>query len=111
MTGRPLLVIFIIAVAFTASAQAASIPLIIQRSPTASISAIAASLGATVVDSIPGADTYLLNVPFALPSSLAPLLGIQWLELNTGVTLPGFVQVGVLSVPANTAADWYKHQP
>jgi subtilisin family serine protease len=31
--------------------------------------------------------------------------------LNTGVTLPGFVQLGVLSVPANTAADWYKYQP
>jgi subtilisin family serine protease len=111
MTGRPLLLVLTMAFALTASAQPASVPLIIEKSPTASITAITASLGATVVDSIPGADTYLLNVPAVPSPATASLLGIQWLELNTGVTLPGFVQLGVLPIPANAAPDWYKYQP
>ncbi|MBI4471790.1 MAG: S8 family serine peptidase [Acidobacteria bacterium] len=77
----------------------------------ASINTIAGALGGSVVDSIPGANIYLLNVPL-VPSSLdASLLGIQWLELNTSVSLPNFALPGVLTVPGATPADWYKSQP
>ena len=51
-----------------------SLPVIVQISPGANITAIASRLGATVVDSIPGANTYLLNVPIA-PQLNAP--GVQ----------------------------------
>jgi subtilisin family serine protease len=94
-----------------AQASAASYPLIIQITPLSSITTIASTLGGTVVDSIPGANTYLLNVPIVPSSTSASLLGIQLMELNTGVTLPGFVQVGVLAVPPGTPPDWYKAQP
>src|SRR5262245_49151440 len=94
-----------------AQASAASYPLIIQISPLSSITAIASTLGGTVVDSIPGTNTYLLNLPAVPTSTMASLLGIQLMELNTGVTLPGFVQVGVLAVPPGSPPDWYKAQP
>src|SRR5207247_1186609 len=57
-----------------------------------------------------------------VPRQDPSLLGIQWMELNAGVTLPRFAlcgvssqpvsgRCGVLSVPASAAADWYKLQP
>ena|SRR5579862_2032643 len=92
-------------------AEAASYPLIVQVSPTVSIDAIAATLGGTVVDSIPGANTYLLNLPFVPLPTRAIELGIQWMEVNTSVSLPLFTLRGVLSVPGGAAADWYKGQP
>jgi subtilisin family serine protease len=88
-----------------------AIPLIVHIAPTASINAIAGAWGGTVVDSIPGADTYLLNVPPALPSFNLSLLGIQWVEINTGVSIPGFAVLGVVRVPGTVASDWYKNQP
>lgn len=94
-----------------AQASAASYPLIIQITPLSSITTIVSALGGTVVDSIPGANTYLLNVPVVPSSTIASLLGIQVMELNTGITLPGFEQVGVLAVPPETPPDWYKAQP
>jgi subtilisin family serine protease len=39
------------------------------------------------------------------------LLGIQWIEFNNGVSLIPMGQLGLLQVPANGAADWYKNQP
>src|SRR5437773_313753 len=94
-----------------------SLPVIVQISPGANITAIASRLGATVVDSIPGANTYLLNVPIAPQlnapgvQSLGALPGIDWVELNTGVTLPSFAVYGIVTVPAAKPADWYKYQP
>ncbi len=37
------------------------IPLIVKTSPSANLNSITSYFGATIVDSIPGADTYLLN--------------------------------------------------
>jgi thermitase len=91
-----------------------SLPVIVQISPTASITAIASVLGATVVDSIPGANTYLLNVPTTLSSltgSLSVLLGIQWVEINTGVSIPNVLVLQMVTIPGTAAPDWYKNQP
>jgi subtilisin family serine protease len=90
---------------------AADYPLIVQVSPVANITTIVSVLGGSVADSIPGARTYLLKVPAVPTAATASLLGIQWMELNLGVTLPGFTQVGVVTVPPNTPPDWYKYQP
>ena len=60
-------------------ADAASYPLIVQIPPTVSIDTLAATLGGTVVDSIPGANTYLLNLPVVPLPANATVLGIQWM--------------------------------
>src|ERR1051325_5931683 len=118
-TARRLLLIvsLILALSLQASAQAgtASLPVIIQISPTSSVDLIALSLGASVVDSIPGANTYLLNVPTSvfntLPPALTGYLGIQWMELNTGVSLPNYAVLGLVSIPGRVASNWYTKQP
>ncbi len=88
------------------------LPLIVQISPTANINLIAMALNATVVDRIPGASTYLLNVPpNALLTATAGFLGIQWAELNTSVSLPPYAVLGVVSIPGTTVSNWYQYQP
>src|SRR5437660_1526395 len=114
-TGRRLFLILclIFALSTQGSAQLGitSFPLIVQISPSANITTIASALGATVVDSIPGAYTYLLNVP-VVPSALtASLLGIQWMELNTGVSIPNFGALSLVTIPGTATPDWYKNQP
>ena len=112
MAGRRFFLILCISIfGLSAQAVAASFPLIVQIPPAASITPIAITLGGTVVDNIPGADTYLVNVPFLPSPGTVSLLGIQWMELNKSVTLPRFGIRGVVQVPASTAADWYKNQP
>src|SRR6476661_7619675 len=111
MTRRRIFTLLVLIFGLAAQASAASYPLIIQITPLSSITTIVSALGGTVVDSIPGANTYLLNVPVVPSSTIASLLGIQVMELNTGITLPGFVQVGVLAAPPGTPPDWYKAQP
>jgi subtilisin family serine protease len=104
-----LTLIVILAANLTAGAQ--SLPLIVQIAPTASISTIIGMLGGTLVDSIPGTNTYLINVP-VVPSALTDaLLGIQWQELNTGVSIPNFGILGMVTVPGTVVPDWYKYQP
>jgi subtilisin family serine protease len=111
MTRRRILLVLVLLLCLSVQAGAAASPLIVQVSPLSSILAIAATLGGTVVDSIPGANTYLLNVPIIPLEPLATALGIQWMELNRGVTLPPFARPGVLASPPNAVADWYKYQP
>jgi subtilisin family serine protease len=111
MTGRRIFLLSALILALTVNAGAASYPLIVQLSPSSTISSVVSALGGQLIDTIPGTGIYLLNVPLIPPSSTAPLLGIQWMELNEGVTLPGFVKLGVLPIPANVAPDWYKAQP
>ena len=95
----------------SSEAAATSFPLIVQIPPRVSATTLAHSLGGTVVDSIPDANTYLLNVPFVPLPARASLLGIRWMELNTSVSLPRFGLRAILRIPGTTAADWYKLQP
>ena len=111
MAGRRLFLILILILGLSTQLSAASYPLIIQTSPLASITVIVGVLGGTLVDRIPGTNTYLINVPLVPSPATASWLGIQWMELNIGVTQPSFFQVGVVTVPPNTPPDWYKAQP
>src|SRR5947207_3308081 len=111
MARRPVALIFLLIIAFAAPARAGSYPLIVEIFPGATITQIAAALGGTLVDHIPGSDTYLLNIPLVPTQLTASLLGINWMELNTGVTMPGFVERGVLNVASNPPPDWYRYQP
>jgi len=113
MTGRRLsriLLILTLMLGLTAHAGA-QVPEIIQVSGLNSITSIVTALGGTVLDQIPGANIYLLKVPIVTPQLTASLLGIAWVEVNSGVTLPNMGQLGVFQVVSGTAPDWYKNQP
>src|SRR5436853_432390 len=108
-----LVLCLVLALGIPAHAQFTPIPVIVQISPLANIINIAAALGASIVDRIPGTNTYLLNVGVLQPnfSILASLLGIQSAELNNGVSIPNFALLGLVRFPATPVADWYKNQP
>src|SRR5437867_4190330 len=117
MTGsrtRLLLIVALIAALLgpTGAHAQSSIPVIVKLSPTANLAPINNLLGGTPVDSIPGANTYLYNLP-SLPivGSVLALLGVQWVEPNTGVVLPSPTMPVLLTVPASAAPDWYRYQP
>jgi len=101
----------------TAYAEA-QVPVIVQISPLRNITSIVGALNGTVLDSIPDAHIYLLNLPIPAPSALNSLLspvmgllGIQWAEVNSGITLPNVGQLGVLQVVSGVAPNWYQAQP
>ena len=108
---RLLLLLGLVLALLNLNAVAAGYPLIVQISPTTSITAVASYLGGTVVDSIPEFNEYLLQVPVVPIVQTLPLLGIDWMELNSGVTLPPLPHLMYLQVAPNAAADWYKAQP
>ncbi|OLD15546.1 MAG: hypothetical protein AUI91_15745 [Acidobacteria bacterium 13_1_40CM_3_56_11] len=87
MAGRRVLLILSLVPALRTTAGAQSLPLIVQISPTANIGVITTTLAATVIDSIPDANTYLLNAPALPPSAGASSLGI-WFGLCEPVELP-----------------------
>jgi subtilisin family serine protease len=111
MTGRRFLLVLILLFGLTIQAGAASTPLILQLGPLGSITSVVSALGGTLIDSIPGANTYLVNLPLVPTGTVASLLGIQWMEVNKGVALPSVPRPLVLSVPPNMPPDWYKYQP
>ena len=82
MIAKRFLLVSALLIALSINAAAAT-NIIVQTTNGADINSIAASLGGTVLDSIPGADTYLLSLPnLPLLSPTLQLLGVQWLELN-----------------------------
>src|SRR5678816_2321433 len=98
---------------FSSSAQAATtVPVVLKVLPGANVSLITNLLGGTVIDSIPDSNTYLLRLP-SLPvlTSTLKLLGVDWIELDRGVSLPGNSRLSLLNTPWNSAGDWYRNQP
>jgi subtilisin family serine protease len=118
MTGRRLFLTVSLILSLSVFAQA-QVPVIVQISGFGNINTVASSLGATVLDSIPDTKIYLLSLPIPVPSAitnllsplLSQLLGIQWIEVNTGITLPTVGQLGVFQTIGGIAPDWYKDQP
>ena len=125
MTGRRLLCSFLVTaillVTFPAAEAnaAGSIPVIVKLTSSSGLLRVLNLLDGAVVDQIPGSNVFLVNVPsllsiqslLTLPAGLLQFLGIDWLEINTGVALPKVGQVGVITVGINNTADWYKNQP
>ncbi len=125
MTGRRLLCSFLVTaillVTFPAAeaSAAGSIPVIVKLTSSSGLLRVLNLLDGAVVDQIPGSNVFLVNVPsvlsvqslLTLPAGLLQFLGIDWLEINTGVALPKVGQVGVITVGINNTADWYKNQP
>jgi subtilisin family serine protease len=101
-----------------AQAQTRGVNVIVHLTPLATVNQVLSTLtGGTVVDSIPGADIYLINVPdislvqslLGTSSFVLQTLGIDWIETNKGVIEPAHVRLGILQKTG--AADWYKDQP
>src|SRR5215467_3725684 len=118
MTGRRFLLCLFLVILFSVQASAATLPVIVQLGPLASLSGVLSLLGGTLVDTIPGTNIYLINInSLNLPlvsktlTFAESLLGIQWIEFNNGVSLIPMGQLGLLQLPANGAVDWYKYQP
>jgi subtilisin family serine protease len=93
--------------------QAANpVPVVVKVLPGANLSLISNLLGGTIIDTIPEANTVLLKLP-VLPvlSPVLKLLGVEWIELDRGVSLPVRGQLRLLDVPWRSDRDWYSGQP
>jgi subtilisin family serine protease len=126
MTGRRkifakflLALTLLLTISFSEAQTASSIPLIVKLAPGAPLLRVLDWLSGSLVDSIPGSDMYLVNVPklplvqpvLGLLTNTLQLVGIDWFEVNDGVTEPSHGQWGVIKVAGTTPADWYKNQP
>ncbi len=112
MTGRHLILCLVLILGLAVKGSAATVPVIIQLSPNASLGNVLSIIGGTLVDSIPEARLYLINVPqLPVVTPVLNLLGLQWIETNKGLALPGSAQLGVLRTATATTADFYKNQP
>src|SRR5262245_2190831 len=92
--------------------SAGMVPVVVKVLPGTNLPLVSNLLGGTLVDTIPEANTYLLRLP-ALPL-LTPtlrLLGVEWIELDRGVTLPANPPLRFLDVPWNSGTAWYGRQP
>jgi len=115
MTGRRIVFTLLLAILWVVPASAApalTLPVVLKVAPGANISLISNLLDGTLVDSIPEANTYLLRLPsLPLVNSTLKLLGVEWLELDRGISLPVNPRLALLDVPWNAGSDWYKNQP
>lgn len=113
MTRRHFLLSLVLLLTLTVQSSAAvGIPVIVQLTSASALGGVLNILNGTLLDSIPGANIYLIRVP-QLPvlTPLLSLLGVQWLEANYGQVLPPMSQLGIIQAAAGNAADWYKNQP
>ena len=113
MTGRLLRLTLIVVLLFAVNADAAtSVPVIVKLLPGANISLITAVLGAVQVDSIPGANTYLLRLP-SVPvlNTTLKLLGVEWIQANRGLGLPSVAHARLISADGVADPRWYRLQP
>jgi len=69
--------------------------------------------GGTLLDSIPGTNIYLVNLPNlpVVTPLLQTVLGIVFIEPDKRVVAPSRGQMGILTVRSQTTADWYDMQP
>lgn len=106
------IVLVLLLVSFQATVWAGSHSVIITLRPGARLSPALAAMGATAVDSMPGTNSYLVNVP-----SLAMLQNhsnpdIESVEMNSAVQIhPRSVSIGILKTSGSQAPEWYAKQP
>jgi hypothetical protein len=115
MTGRRILLILLLAIIWVVPASAApatTVPVILKVVPGANLSLISTLLGGSLIDTIPESNTYLLRLPsLPLLNSTLKLLGVEWIELDRGISLPRNPRLALLDVPWNAGSDWYNKQP
>jgi len=107
MIAKRFLLVSALLIALSINAAAAT-NIIVQTTNGADINSIAASLGGTVLDSMPGG-AYLLSVS-SMPTGPLPG-GVQSIETNSSLILPRF-KGAVLSTPGGSGTlPWYANQP
>lgn len=111
MTGRRLFLVLLLILTFSVQGSAASVPVVVQLTPTAVLSDVLGALGGTVIDSIPDTNSYLISASTLPSPSVYSALGIESLETNIRVSLTNARQFAVLRTIGTTPADWYKNQP
>lgn len=91
---------------------ATTIPVVIKVTPGANVSLITSLLGGTLIDGIPEANTYLVRLP-SLPTlnTSLQLLGVQWMEQDTGISLARNWGFPLANVPWDSGSTWYRVQP
>jgi hypothetical protein len=114
MVRRVLICLLVLSV-FSVNAMAASNPTIIQTNGVVGnvLNIVSALGGGTLLDSIPGTNIYLLdlpNLPIVTPL-LQTVLGIVFIEPDRQIVTPARGQMGILTIGPSTAVDWYKMQP
>src|SRR5881409_2205491 len=102
-----LILLVLMLVAFSIDASAA-ITVIVETSKKADIDSIAASLGGTVLDSMPGDSKYLLSLP-SMPSTLPS--GVTSMTLDTAVVLPRFRGSALSATGSGGMLPWYANRP
>jgi hypothetical protein len=114
MVRRVVIFILVLSI-FSVNAMAASNPTIIQTNGLVGnvLGLVSALGGGTLLDSIPGTNIYLLdlpNLPVVTPL-LQTILGIVFIEPDRKIQTPARGEMGILTVGPATAWDWYKMQP
>src|SRR6516162_7220199 len=109
VSRRILRILFTAGVLLAITARAASAANIIVQTAhdNVNINVIAASLGGTVLDSMPG-NNYLLSVP-SIPTTLPP--GVTSIEIDSALTLPRFKGALIQSSVPQAGLPWYAAQP
>jgi subtilisin family serine protease len=109
VSRRILRILFTAGVLLAITARAASAANIIVQTAhdNVDINVIAASLGGTVLDSMPG-NNYLLSVP-SIPTTLPP--GVTSIEIDSALTLPRFKGALIQSSVPQAGLPWYAAQP
>src|SRR5436309_3825060 len=106
MTAKRLLLILFVIAALSIEAAAATV-VIVKPKKNADIYSIAASLGGTVLDSMPDGSSYLLSLP-SMPTSLPS--GVDSIYQDTPLILPRF-KGAALTAASSGATPWYAGQP
>src|SRR5438093_3081465 len=102
-----LILLVLMLVAFSMDASAA-ITVIVETSKNADINSIAASLGGTVLDSMPDDSKYLLSLP-SMPSTLPS--GVKSITLDTPLVLPRFRGSALSATGSGGTLPCYANQP
>src|SRR3954465_12518780 len=98
MTGRRIIICLALMLALTVNATAAPVQVIVQLSQNSLLGSVLSLLNGVLLDSIPDAHLYLLQLPQlpVVPPLLTMVTGILWAEPNNGVLQPPMGQLGVL---------------
>jgi subtilisin family serine protease len=93
------------------NAEAASPRIVVKMNTGSLIGPVLNMLHATILDTIPEINLYLLQVPYlpSLSSYSLKLLGIEYIEIDTTLSGPTVSMLGLLS--SQSTADWYRMQP
>ncbi len=107
MSAKKVLSSLLFLIAFGVYSEAAS-AVIVRPSKNAKINDIAASMGATILDSMPDGTSFLLSVssvPGTLPS------GVDSMTADTAIILPRFKGAALTVAPSPAGLPWFTKQP